>query len=42
MKLAGYEVSRLAKKSEDEGWLTRPRRGEYCLTQKGKEKLSNA
>jgi hypothetical protein len=42
MKLAGYEVSRMAKKAEDEGWLTRPKRGEYCLTLKGKEKLANA
>ena len=42
MKLPGYEVSRMAKKAEDEGLLTRPKRGEYCLTQKAKEKLGNA
>jgi hypothetical protein len=40
MKLPGYEVSRMAKKAEDEGWLTRPKRGEYCLTLEGKGRLS--
>jgi putative DNA primase/helicase len=39
LKLPGYEVSRMAKKAEDEGWITRPKRGEYCLTQKGRERL---
>ena len=41
MKLAGYEVSRMAKKAEDQGWLTRPKRGEYCLTQKAKEMFAD-
>ena len=39
MKLASYEISRMAKKAENEGWITRPRRGEYYLTEKGVEKL---
>ena len=41
MKLAGYEVSRMAKKAEDQGLLSRPKRGEYCLTQKAKEMFAN-
>jgi len=31
MKLPKYEVSRMAKKAEKEGWLIRPRRGEYDI-----------
>jgi hypothetical protein len=41
MKLPGYEVSRMAKKAEDQGLLSRPKRGEYCLTQKGKGLFAN-
>jgi AAA domain-containing protein len=36
MKLEKYEVSRLAKKAEKEGWLTREKRGEYGI--KGAQK----
>jgi putative DNA primase/helicase len=31
MKLEKYEVSRLAKKAEQAGWLTKARRGEYRI-----------
>jgi putative DNA primase/helicase len=31
MNMKKYEVSRMAKKGEDEGWLTRPTRGEYGI-----------
>lgn len=31
MKLENYEVSRMAKKAMDAGWLDKPKRGEYVL-----------
>jgi len=33
MKLPNYEVSRLAKKAIDAGWLKKERRGEYALVE---------
>jgi hypothetical protein len=33
MKVPKYVVSRMAKKAMDEGWLDKPKRGEYVLNE---------